>query len=166
MLEGLRRHCTSKQKLSIWPSLPKRYFHVTFIWLQYLTISRQFLSLRLSDYRLVITSPGANNCMSYKTLKCLTIVRVILLKLTVVKSLKLKKNTEYTQTNSDKIRIRYFAACCLFIFILKGKSTIYLLKISKSWKPIRSGNAWENYPLEREILSVSFDLFFVHKNNS
>ena len=84
MLEGLRRSCTSKHILSILPSLPKRYFHVTFIWLQYLTISRQLLSLRLSDYRLVITSPGANNCMSYKTLKCLTIVRVILLKLTVV----------------------------------------------------------------------------------
>ena len=79
-----------------------------------LTISRR----RRGDYRLGITEPEVTNCILVKILQCFPIIRVILFKFRVVKSLQLNKNTEYASESPTQFA---FAACCLFIFILGRK---------------------------------------------
>ena len=50
------------------------------------------------------------------------------------KIIKIEQKHKCTSGKSDKIRIRYFAACCLFIFILRRKVNNLHIKNNKKLK--------------------------------
>ena len=92
---------------------PNPFLHSAYIFAP-VNLACLMVSRRRSDYRLGITKPEV--IVLVKILKCLPIIKIILLKFTVVKSLKLNKNTEYASESPTKFAFAILLHVCLFSF--------------------------------------------------